>query len=140
MWDRRVRRQRAEQMGLSDRIRLIGHVPEEALPAREADIVLPATMFLEHDDIYQASGHSRFQIGRNRLLYAESLPGVDLLHGDGRFAIAAAAELYQGILEDIEANDYQVFSRRAYLTGWEKLRRLPSIWGRARTGYGKDSK
>ena len=31
--------------------------------AKQADILLPATMFLEHDDIYQASGHSRFQIG-----------------------------------------------------------------------------
>lgn len=32
--------------------------------ARFADVVLPATMFLEHDDIYQASGHTRFQIAR----------------------------------------------------------------------------
>jgi anaerobic selenocysteine-containing dehydrogenase len=32
--------------------------------ARMADIVLPATMFLEHDDIYQASGHNRIQIAR----------------------------------------------------------------------------
>ena len=32
--------------------------------ARYADIVLPATMFLEHDDIYQAGGHSHVQIGR----------------------------------------------------------------------------
>ncbi|MGI4802399.1 MAG: molybdopterin-containing oxidoreductase family protein [Janthinobacterium lividum] len=32
--------------------------------ARYADIVLPATMFLEHDDIYQAGGHSHIQIGR----------------------------------------------------------------------------
>jgi len=29
-----------------------------------ADIVLPATMFLEHDDIYQAAAHSRIQIAR----------------------------------------------------------------------------
>jgi len=29
-----------------------------------ADILLPATMFLEHDDIYQAGGHSHVQIGR----------------------------------------------------------------------------
>ena len=32
--------------------------------AQWADIVLPATMFLEHDDIYQASAHSRIQIAR----------------------------------------------------------------------------
>ncbi len=32
--------------------------------ARFADVVLPATMFLEHDDIYQAGGHSHIQIGR----------------------------------------------------------------------------
>ncbi len=32
--------------------------------ARYANIVLPATMFLEHDDIYTASGHTQLQIGR----------------------------------------------------------------------------
>ncbi|MBP0492666.1 molybdopterin-dependent oxidoreductase [Roseomonas indoligenes] len=32
--------------------------------ARYADILLPATTFLEHDDIYQAGGHSHVQIGR----------------------------------------------------------------------------
>lgn len=32
--------------------------------AKFADIVLPATMFLEHDDIYTASGHTHMQIGR----------------------------------------------------------------------------
>ncbi len=31
--------------------------------ARHADIVLPATMFTEHDDIYQAGGHSHIQLG-----------------------------------------------------------------------------
>ena len=31
--------------------------------ARWADVVLPATMFLEHDDVYQAGGHSHIQIG-----------------------------------------------------------------------------
>jgi anaerobic selenocysteine-containing dehydrogenase len=31
--------------------------------ARVADIVLPATMFVEHDDIYQAGGHSHIQLG-----------------------------------------------------------------------------
>ncbi len=32
--------------------------------AKFADIVLPATMFLEHDDLYQASGHQYIQLGR----------------------------------------------------------------------------
>ncbi|MBU6498519.1 MAG: molybdopterin oxidoreductase family protein [Rhodospirillales bacterium] len=31
--------------------------------ARMADVVLPATMFMEHDDIYEAGGHSHIQIG-----------------------------------------------------------------------------
>jgi anaerobic selenocysteine-containing dehydrogenase len=31
--------------------------------AKMADIVLPATMFLEHDDIYQAGGHQHIQFG-----------------------------------------------------------------------------
>jgi anaerobic selenocysteine-containing dehydrogenase len=32
--------------------------------AKFADIVLPATMFLEHDDIYQGGGHSHLMYGR----------------------------------------------------------------------------
>ena len=31
--------------------------------ARLADVVLPATMFMEHDDVYQAGGHTHIQIG-----------------------------------------------------------------------------
>ena len=31
--------------------------------ARLADLVLPATMFMEHHDVYQAGGHSHIQIG-----------------------------------------------------------------------------
>ncbi len=73
-----------------------------------------------------------FQIQRNRRLYAESMPGIALLHPDGRFAIAAAAELYRAILTDIESNDWDVFSRRAYVSKRGKLRRLPGIWWRAR--------
>ncbi len=31
--------------------------------ARHADVVLPATMFVEHDDLYQAGGHTHLQLG-----------------------------------------------------------------------------
>jgi len=74
----------------------------------------------------------KFQIGRTRRLYAEASPGIAMLDSDGRFAIAAAAELYQAILDDIEAHDNDVFTRRAHTSKWGKLRRLPSIWWRSR--------
>lgn len=74
----------------------------------------------------------RFQIERARGLYTEALLGVALLDPDGRFAIRAAAELYQAILEDIETHDYDVFSRRASISLWGKLRRLPGIYWRSR--------
>jgi len=69
----------------------------------------------------------RFQIARNRCLYAEAWPGISLLNRDGRLAVAAASELYRAILDDIEAHDYDVFSRRAHVDTWGKLRRLPLI-------------
>jgi phytoene synthase len=74
----------------------------------------------------------RFQIARVRRLYEEAWPGIALLNKDGRFAIAAAGELYRAILDDIEAHDYDVFSRRAHLSAWRKLGRLPGIWWRNR--------
>ncbi len=74
----------------------------------------------------------RFQIERNRRLYEEAWPGIAMLDRDGRFAIAAAAELYRAILKDIERHDYDVFSRRAFVSKRGKLRRLPGIWWRAR--------
>ncbi len=77
----------------------------------------------------------RHQIARNRLLYAEAMPGIKFLDPDGRFAIAAAAELYQGILTDIEAHDYDVFRRRSFVSNWGKVQRLPAIWWRSRFGY-----
>lgn len=75
-----------------------------------------------------------FQIDRTRRLYEESWDGIALLDANGRFAIRAAAELYLGILQDIENHDYDVFSRRAHITLPGKLRRLPGIWWRSRQG------
>ena len=75
-----------------------------------------------------------FQVARNRQLYREAMPGVALLAPDGRFAIAAAADLYRAILADIEAHDYDVFGRRAHLSALRKLARLPGIWWLAATG------
>ena len=83
------------------------------------------------DDRWRA--FMRFQVQRTRSLYDEAMPGIALLDRDGRFAITAAAELYRGILDDIEANDYNVFGRRAHLTTWDKISRLPAIWRLSRS-------
>lgn len=99
---------------------------------------------LSEDDIDQCvidqrwKEFMRFQIDRNRKLYQEALPGVILLDQEGRFAIGAAAELYQAILQQIETNDYDVFNQRASVSKFGKLRMLPGIWWRAnRGGYQK---
>ncbi|MEO8392138.1 MAG: squalene/phytoene synthase family protein, partial [Chloroflexota bacterium] len=75
----------------------------------------------------------RFQIERTRRLYDEAEPGIAMLNPDGRFAISAAADLYRAILTDIEAHDYDVFSRRAHIGAVGKLARLPRIWRKSRT-------
>jgi len=74
----------------------------------------------------------RFEIARNRQLYAEAMPGIRLLHRDGRLAVTAAAELYRAILSDIDAHDYNVFTRRAHINTFHKLSKLPGIWWRSR--------
>ena len=69
-----------------------------------------------------------FQIERNRRIYEEANPGIALLNKDGRFAVAAASDLYRAILSDIEMHDYSVFNRRAHVSAWGKVRMLPRIW------------
>jgi len=82
------------------------------------------------DDRWRA--FMRFQIERNRRLYAEAWPGIGRLHPEGRLAVAAAAELYRGILAGIEAHDFDVFNHRAHVSAAAKLLRLPGIWWRSR--------
>ena len=72
----------------------------------------------------------KFQIERTRQLYAESWAGVKMLEKEGQLAIAAASIFYQGILDEIEKNDYDVFSSRASLNAWGKLKRIPALIGR----------
>lgn len=70
----------------------------------------------------------QFEIARTHQLYAESWPGIALLHPDGRFGIAAAARVYRGILDKIAANNYDAYTRRAYLPLYRKVTLLPQLW------------
>jgi phytoene synthase len=75
----------------------------------------------------------KFQIERTRQLYAEAWAGVKMLEREGQLAVGAASTFYQGILEDIESHDYDVFSRRANLSAWGKLSRIPALWVKVRS-------
>ncbi len=89
---------------------------------------------LSERDIRQKSvderfvGLMHFEIQRARALYREAIPGIALLRSSVRPAVGAAAILYRAILDEIEANDYNVFSRRAHLSTGKKLWLLPGIF------------
>lgn len=91
----------------------------------EADLDAGCTDERWHDFI-------QFQIERTNRLYDESWYGISMLNKDGRFAIAAAADLYRAILQDIKQHNCDVFTRRAHVSMWGKVRRLPGIWWRSR--------
>ncbi len=57
----------------------------------------------------------RYQIERVRRLYAQAEPGVALLAPESRYAVRLALTLYRGILDRIEENGYDVFTRRAHV-------------------------
>jgi phytoene synthase len=58
----------------------------------------------------------RFEIARVRRLEAAARPGIALLEPSAQPCIEAARVLYCGIVDAVEAIDYQVFTRRARVT------------------------
>jgi phytoene synthase len=75
----------------------------------------------------------KFQLERTRQLYAESWAGIKMLEREGQLAIGAASVFYQGILEEIEKNDYDVFGCRAALSALGKISRIPALWLKVRS-------
>ncbi|MCM8797509.1 MAG: phytoene/squalene synthase family protein [Candidatus Omnitrophica bacterium] len=64
----------------------------------------------------------RFQIKRARQYYADSTPGIKLVDSvKSRLVILAIKEIYAGILNEIERNAYDIFSKRATVS---KLRKI----------------
>jgi len=63
----------------------------------------------------------RFQIQRVRELYAAAEPGIALLAPDARYTVRLALDLYRKILDAIEANGYDTFTKRAYVPLRDKL-------------------
>ncbi|HVF27998.1 MAG TPA: phytoene/squalene synthase family protein [Pyrinomonadaceae bacterium] len=77
-------------------------------------------------------GLMRFEIERARSFYREAEKGIPLLDRETRFTVLLAARLYARILDEIERADFNVFTRRAHLTFFEKVRAAPRVWREAR--------
>jgi len=75
--------------------------------------------FSHREDAFRAL--MRFQIERVRRQYDRGLAGIPLLPAHARPAILLAGRLYRGILDAIEANEYDVFRRRAATSTLTKL-------------------
>lgn len=75
----------------------------------------------------------RFEVARARALYEEGAAGLAALPADGsRLTASAMGVIYGGILGAIERQGYDVYTRRAHLTTFQKVKRLPVAWRLAR--------
>ncbi len=63
-----------------------------------------------------------------RSWYKAGEAGIPRLKGSGRLAVSVAARAYEGILDSLERNDFDNFSKRAYVSGRKKLMLIPQAW------------
>ncbi|MTF39395.1 15-cis-phytoene synthase CrtB [Cyanobacterium aponinum AL20118] len=73
----------------------------------------------------------KFQINRAKEYYQQAESGIKALNPDGRWPVWSALMLYQGILDVIAKNNYDVFNRRAFVPTPNKIIYLPVAWLRA---------
>ena len=73
----------------------------------------------------------KFQIERARKFFALSEGGIRALERDARWPVWSALVLYRQILDVVEQNRYDVFSQRAYVSGFRKFLSLPKAWIKA---------
>lgn len=74
----------------------------------------------------------KFQIDRVRRLEAYARPGIAMLDPASQDCIDAARILYCGIVDEVERNDYDVFSTRAKVPMRKRLAVAGPAWVRAR--------
>ena len=77
------------------------------------------------------------QIKRARMFYDGAEKGVSELNLASRWAVWSSLLLYRQILDAIEANDYNNFTKRAFVPKAKKLISLPVALGRALKGPSK---
>ncbi|KAG0484981.1 hypothetical protein HPP92_009060 [Vanilla planifolia] len=109
--------------------------------ARRGRVYLPqdelAQAGLSDEDIFSGKVTDKWrhfmknQIKRARMFFQEAERGVDELSQASRWPVWASLLLYGQILDEIEANDYDNFTKRAYVSKSKKLMTLPKAYGRS---------
>lgn len=108
--------------------------------ARRGRVYLPqdelAMAGLSDEDIFRGKVSDRWrnfmtnQIKRARMFFQEAEKGVGELNQASKWPVLASLLLYRQILDEIEANDYDCFTKRAYVSKAKKLMALPLAYGR----------
>ncbi len=70
----------------------------------------------------------KFQIERARSYYRSSEKGIPMLEKPSRFGVCISSVNYGNILTAIEKNNYDVFSKRAYRSFYQKVSTIPYVW------------
>lgn len=109
--------------------------------ARRGRIYLPqdelAQAGLSEEDVFIGKVTDKWrsfmkkQIARARMFFQEAEQGVCELSQTSRWPVYASLVLYRQILDEIEANDYNSFTKRAYVSKAKKLMALPIAYGRS---------
>ncbi len=92
---------------------------------------------LSDDDIFAGKVTDKWrnfmksQIKRARMFFDEAEKGVTELNEASRWPVWASLLLYRQILDEIEANDYNNFTKRAYVGKAKKLFSLPIAYARS---------
>ncbi|GFZ09597.1 similar to PHYTOENE SYNTHASE [Actinidia rufa] len=73
----------------------------------------------------------KHQIKRARMFFDEAEKGVTELSSASRWPVWASLLLYRQILDEIEANDYNNFTRRAYVSKPKKVLALPIAYAKS---------
>ncbi|PWA36088.1 phytoene synthase [Artemisia annua] len=109
--------------------------------ARRGRVYLPqdelAQAGLSDEDIFAGKVTDKWrvfmkkQIKRARAFFDEAQEGVTQLSSASRWPVWASLLLYRQILDEIEANDYNNFTRRAYVSKPKKLVSLPLAYAKS---------
>ncbi|KAJ6812741.1 phytoene synthase, chloroplastic [Iris pallida] len=109
--------------------------------ARRGRIYLPqdelAQAGLSDEDVFKGKVTDKWrnfmkkQIKRARMFFQEAEKGVTELSQASRWPVFASLLLYSQILDEIEKNDYDNFTKRAYVSKVKKLAALPIAYGKS---------